>query len=147
MKIQRSIDINAPPEKVWPLLVDPEKILKWFTLLQKFEYTGEKHGGVGTTFYYEEKSSGQLLKLHYVVTEWMENKKIAFGVTSGSLKKDDQVWSIEPTSSGSKFTMFEDLEMPMGVFGKIIGALFGGVMIGKNMEKILVNLKKMAEVK
>jgi hypothetical protein len=61
------------------------------------------------------------------------------------LKKDDQVWSIEATPTGSKFTMFEDLEMPMGVLGKIIGATFGGSMIGKNMEKILANLKRLVE--
>jgi uncharacterized protein YndB with AHSA1/START domain len=145
MKIQRSVDIKAPPEKIWPLLIDPEKILKWFTLLRKFEYTGDKRGGVGTTFYYEEKTGGQLLKLNFVVTEWIENKKLAFSVTSGSLKKDDQVWSIEATPSGSRFTAFEDLEMPMGIIGKIIGALLGGMMIGGNIDKILANLKKLAE--
>jgi len=145
MKVQRSIEIAAPPEKIWLFLIEPEKILKWFNLLQKFEYTGDKRSGVGTTFYYEEKSSGQLMKLNFVVTEWVENQKLAFGVTSGSLKKDDQVWSIEATPSGSRFTMFEDLEMPFGIIGKIIGALFGGMMIGKNIEKIIANLKRLAE--
>ena len=145
MKVQRSVEIAAPPEKVWPLLVEPDKILQWFTLLRKFEYTGDKRSGVDTTFYYEEKTSGQLLKIHFVVTEWVENQKLAFSVTSGSLKKDDQVWSIEAIPSGSRFTMFEDLEMPMGIIGKIIGALFGERMIGKNMEKILANLKRLAE--
>jgi hypothetical protein len=85
------------------------------------------------------------MKIHYKVTEWDENRKIAFGVTSGSLKKDDQVWNIEPTPAGSRFTMFEDLEMPMGILGKIIGALFGEMMIGGNIKKILANLKKSAE--
>ncbi len=146
MKIQRSVEIAAPPEKVWPFLIKPEKILKWFDLLRRFEYTSAKRSGVGTTFYYEEKSGGQLMKLNYKVTEWVENKKLAFGVTSGSLKKDDQVWSIEATPSGSKFTMFEDLEMPMGIIGKVIGATVGESMIGKNMEKILGNLKRLAEV-
>lgn len=145
MKVQRSVEIAAPPEKIWPFLIEPEKIVKWFNLLQKFEYTDDKRGGVGTTFYYEEKSGGRLMKLNYKVTEWTENKKLAFGITSGSLKKDDQIWSIEPTSSGSKFTMFEDVEMPMGIIGKIIGATVGGSMVGKNMEKILANLKTMAE--
>ena len=98
MKVQRSIDIKATPEKIWPFLVEPEKILKWFTHLQKFEYTGEKRNSIGTTFYYEEKSSGKLMKMNYKVTEWVKNKKIAFSVTSGSLKKDDQVWSIEATA-------------------------------------------------
>ena len=145
MKVQRSIEISAPPEKIWPFLTEPEKIMKWFDLLQKFEYTGNRRNSVGTTFYYEEKSSGGLMKLHYVVTGWVENEKLAFGVTSGSLKKDDQVWSIEALPSGSRFTMFEDLDFPYGIIGKIIGALFGGMMIGKNMEKILANLKKLVE--
>jgi hypothetical protein len=147
VKVQRSIEIKATPEKIWPFLVEPEKILKWFNLLQKFEYTGEKKSGVGTTFYYEEKSGGQLMKMNYKVTEWVVNKKIAFVVTSGSLKKDDQIWSIDPIPMprGSRFTMYEDLEMPMGIFGKVIGALFGEMMIGKNMEKILANLKRLAE--
>jgi uncharacterized protein YndB with AHSA1/START domain len=145
MKVQRSIEIAAPPEKIWPFLTEPEKIMKWFNLLRKFEYTGDKRSGPGTTFYYEEKSSGQLMKLNYMVTEWVDNKKLAFKVTSGSLKKDDQIWSIDTTPSGSRFTMYEELEMPMGILGKLIGALFGEMMIGKGMEKILANLKKLAE--
>lgn len=145
MKIQRSIEIAAPPEKIWPFLVEPERIVKWFTLLEKFEYTGDKHSGAGATFYYEERSFGKLNKLNYVVTEWVENEKFAFNMTSGNAKKDDQVWSIEATPSGSRFTAFEDLEMPMGIIGKIIGALLGGVMIGGNIDKILANLKKLAE--
>jgi uncharacterized protein YndB with AHSA1/START domain len=142
MKVQRSIEIKAPPEKIWPWLVEPDKIMKWFTLLKKFEYTGEKRSGPGTTFYYEEKSGGTLMKMNYKVTEWVENRKIAFGVTSGALKKDDQVWSVEPTPAGSRFTMFENLEM--GIFGKIV-APFIKMMVGKDMEKILGNLKKVAE--
>lgn len=119
--------------------------MQWFTMLRKFEYIGEQRRGEGTTFFYEEHSSGQCLKLNFIVTEWIENKKLAFKLTSGSLKKDEQVWSIEATSSGSRFTMFEDLEMPMGIFGKLIGALFGQMMIGGSMNKILDNLKKLAE--
>jgi uncharacterized protein YndB with AHSA1/START domain len=145
MKLQRSIEILAPPKAIWPLLTDPEKILKWFNLLRRFEYTGDRREGVGTTFYYEEKSGGQLMRLNYVVTDWSQNQKLAFRVTSGSLKKDDQIWSIDAIPSGSRFTMFEDLEMPLGIVGKIVGFLFGGMMIGRSMEKILANLKRMAE--
>jgi hypothetical protein len=147
MKVQRSIDIKAPPEKIWPWLTEPEKIMKWFTLLKKFEYTGEKHGGVGTTFYYEENSGGQHMKMNYIVTEWIDNRKIVFKVTSGSLKKDDQIWSLDPMPlpRGSRFTMYEDVEMPMGIIGKFIGALFGQMMIGGNMNRILGNLKRLAE--
>jgi carbon monoxide dehydrogenase subunit G len=53
MKLQRSIEIAASPEKIWPFLVEPEKIMKWFTFLKKFEYTSTQKSGAGTTFYYE----------------------------------------------------------------------------------------------
>jgi carbon monoxide dehydrogenase subunit G len=144
MKIQRSIDIKATPEKIWPFLVEPEKILKWFTHLQQFEYTGQQRNSIGTTFYYEEKSSGKLMKMNYKVTEWVKNKKIAFSVTSGSLKKDDQVWSIEAMQTGSRFTWFEDLDLGMGIFGNVIGP-FAKMMIGKSLQDMIAILKGLAE--
>ena len=143
MKIQRSVEIAAPPEKIWPFLVEPEKIMKWFTFLKKFEYTGGC-GGVGTKFYYEEKSGPQLMKLHYEVTEWVENERLAFKLTSGAPKKDDQVWALEATPSGSRFTVTEDFQMPLGILGKLMDFFLAG-MIGKGVEKILGNLKSVVE--
>jgi uncharacterized protein YndB with AHSA1/START domain len=145
MRVQRSIEIAAPPEKIWPFVVEPDKILKWFYLLQKFEYTNEQRSGVGTPFYYEEKSAGRLMKLNYRVTEWVENERLAFSMTSGPLKKNDQVWSIEATPSGSRFTLIEDIEMPWGIIGKIMEALFVGGIVGKHLDEMLANLKSLAE--
>jgi len=144
MRIQRSIEIAAPPDKIWPFLVEPDKIMQWFTLLKKFEYTGEQRSGVGTPFYYEEKSGPMLVKLNYKVTEWVENDKLAFVMTSGLPRKDDQVWSIEATPSGSRFNFTEDYEMPWGILGRMIVALIGG-MIVKGVQELLVNLKRVVE--
>jgi len=144
MKIQRSIEIAAPPEKIWPYLVEPERIMKWFTFLRKFEYTSKKCSGVGATFYYEEKSGPQLMKLHYKIIEWAENNKLSFVLASGSLKKDDQTWALEATPSGSRFTMTEEVEMPWGIIGKALDKMVGG-MIGNNIEKIIGNLKTLVE--
>jgi len=145
MRVQRSIEIAAPPEKIWPFVVEPDKILKWFYLLQKFEYTSEQRSGVGTPFYYEEKSAGRLMKLNYRVTEWVENERLAFSMTSGPLKKNDQIWSIEATPSGSRFMLIEDIEMPWGIIGKIMEALFVGSIVGKHLDEMLANLKSLAE--
>ena len=144
MRLQRSINIAATPEKVWPFLVEPEKIMKWFTLLRKFEYTGNKQSGVGAALHYEEKSGPQLMKLNYVVTEWVDNKRLVFVLTSGPLKKDDQIWSLEVIASGSRLIMTEDFEIARGVIGRILNSLLAG-MIGKNIEKILSNLKRLIE--
>jgi uncharacterized protein YndB with AHSA1/START domain len=144
MKIERSIETTAPPERVWPFLVTPEEILKWFTLLESFEYTSERRG-VGTTFHYDERSGGRLMKLDYRVTEWVENQRLAFTLVSGPMRKDDQVWSIEAIPTGSRVTLSEDIELSGGVFGKILLTLFVGRMIGKHLQDMLTNLRGLAE--
>ncbi|MBA7484542.1 hypothetical protein ES707_20070 [subsurface metagenome] len=145
MKVQKSIEIAATPEKIWPFLVEPERILKWYIPLQKFEYTSEQHGGAGAPFYFEEKVAGQLMKLNCVVTEWVENKKIAFSMTSGKgMKSYGERWTVEATPSGSRFTFMEQAELPYRIIDKLIGPL-AQRMSGAIVEKMLVKLKSLVE--
>ena len=147
MKVQRSIEIAAPPEKIWPFLVEPEKILKWCITFKKFEYTSEQRSGVGTPFYIEEKAGPMpLMKLNFTVTECVENEKLTFRMTSGSgVKGYEQSWTVEATPSGSRFTFMENFELPFGIIGKLIG-LVGQNTSNATVGKMLVKLKSLAEV-
>ena len=147
MRVQRSIEIAAPPKKIWPFLIEPENILKWCITFRKFEYAGEQRSGVDTPLYIEEKAAGPmpLMKLNFTVTEWMENERLAFSMTSGTgVKGYEQKWIVEPTPSGSRFTFTEDVELPFGIIGKLMG------LVGQNTSKatagkMLVILKGLAE--
>ena len=125
MRVQRSIEIAAPPGKIWPFLIEPEKILKWCITFRRFEYTGEQRSGVGTTLYIEEKAGPMpLMKLNFAVTEWAENERLAFRMTSGSgVKSYEQSWTIETIPSGSRFTFIENVELPFGIIGKLMDRL------------------------
>ena len=145
MKIQKSIEISVPPEKIWPFLVEPDKVLKWFLTFKKIEYTSDKHSGTGTTFYVEEKATGPLMKLNFMVTEWVENEKIAFKMTSGTgVKEYKQIWNLKPTKSGSTFIFFEEVVLPLGIIGKLVGTF---IKKGSeaHVEKMLNELKYLAE--
>lgn len=146
MRIQRSTEATAPPSRVWPLLVQPAAIRRWFTLLEDFEYTSDPPHGVGSTFHYEERSGGRLMKCDYRVTEWVENERFAFTLTSGPMRKDDQVWTVEATPPGSRITLEEDVELGGGIFGRMLLRLGVGRMIGRHLEEMLANLKNLAEV-
>ena len=145
MRVQRSIEIAAPPEKIWPFLAEPEKILKWYVPLQKFEYTGEQRGSVGAPFYFEEKAAGRLMKLNCVVTEWVENERFAFSMTSGNmLKSYEERWTMEATPSGSRFTFMEQGELPYGIIGRLMGPLAQRGSAA-TVEQMLAKLKSLAE--
>ena len=145
MRVERSIEIATPPEKIWPFLVEPEKILKWCITLRRFEYTSEQRSGVGTPFYFEEIAAGRLMKLNFAVTEWVEKERLAFSMTSGNfVKAYEQRWTLKATPSGSKFTFMEQVELPYGIIGRIMGLLdqrSSGAIVGK----MLAKLKSLAE--
>ena len=77
MQVQMAVDIKAPPEKVWPYLVEPDKAMQWYTMLKKFEYTSE-HTGPDSTFYWEEDVRGKTYSNHFRTTEWVENQVFAY---------------------------------------------------------------------
>jgi len=146
MRVESSIEIAASPEKVWPFLIEPEKVLKWCVTFQKFEYTGKQHSGVGTPLYIEEKVSPMpLMQLNFKVTEWVENERLAFSLTSGNLTKGyDQSWTVKALPSGSSFTFNEDFKMPFGVIGKLMGVV-GQSSSKAHVREMLSKLKGLVE--
>ncbi len=145
MEVRRSIEIGVPQERIWQFLVEPDKILKWCTTFKKFEYTTGQRTGVGMPFYVEEKAGGPLMKLNFAITEWAENQKLAFRMTSGNFVKGyEQAWAIEPIATGSRFTFREDVKLPYGVIGKLMG-IFARSSSEAHVKEMLVKLKALAE--
>jgi uncharacterized protein YndB with AHSA1/START domain len=146
VRIEKSIDIAASPEQIWPYLVVPEKFLQWWYTVQAYKPKEQVLRGVDSTFYIEEKCAGPLMKLNFKVTEWEENRKLSFEMTSGSgVKAYVQNWTIERQQTGCKFILMEEWEAPFGIFGKISEVFLRGKS-EKLMEEYLVKLKRLVDV-
>ena len=147
MKLLKSIVIKAPAEKIWPLLTEPENIIKWCLPVIKILRTDEKPDGLGTTFYFEERAVGQLMKLNFVVTEWVVNHSVTFKMTSGNLVKGyEQRYTLEATSAGLKVTCFEKAKLPFGILGKF-AEIFRRPVSEGHLERMLAALKALAEAR
>jgi len=146
MKLRRSIVIEATGEKIWPFLVDPEKIIKWCTPINVIRLTSQGRSGLGTTFYFEEKAVGRMMKLHFVVTEWILNRSVAFKMTSGNVVRSyEQRYTIEAIPFGSRCTCFEEVTLPYGIFGKF-AELSRRFTSNGLLDRMLLNLKNVVEV-
>ncbi len=63
-----------------------------------------------------------LMKLHFVMSEWVENRALSLHMVSGTgVTGYDQSGAVEPLRAGSRFTFEEHLELPYGVLGSLIG--------------------------
>ena len=66
-------------------------------------------------------------------------------MTSGSgVKGYEQRWAIEATPSGSTFTFMEEVELPFGIIGKLMGAV-GQRSSEAHVKEMLAKLKSLAE--
>ena len=147
MKIQRSIEIATPADKIWPFLIEPASVMKWCRNVERIIiHTSERNYGLGGTFYLEERAVGRLLKLHFVVTEFEVNRSFAFKMISGDLVKGyEQKYTLEPHPLGTSLTCFEHVTLPLGIMGKAAGFLRKPISEAR-VNRMLVNLKSMGEV-
>lgn len=147
MEINRSIEIKAAPEKIWPFLVEPEKIVQWCFTLQSFEYTSHIPYGPGTSFKYREQGRLHSVELSCVITEWIENKKISFEMTGGkNFKGYNETWLIEPLSSRSRFSFIQQSHLPFGILGKIMEPVSRRRALA-TVDEMLARLKRLVEEK
>jgi uncharacterized protein YndB with AHSA1/START domain len=145
MHVRQSVEIAAPPEKIWPLLVEPDNVLKWYPTLRRFEYEDAGQRGPGARVYAEEKASGMLMKLHFVVTDWVEDRMVSLHMVSGTgVKGYDQSWRVEPVPTGSRFTFEEHVELPYGVLGSLLGRV-GQRSSEGHVREMLAKMKVLAE--
>jgi uncharacterized protein YndB with AHSA1/START domain len=145
MQVHRSVEIAAPPERIWPLLVEPDNVLKWYPTLRRFQYEDAEKRGLGARVYAEEKASGMLMKLHFEISDWVENRALSLHMTSGTgVKGYDQRWTVEPLPAGSSFTFEEHVELPYGVLGRLLGKV-GQRSSEGHVREMLAKLKALAE--
>ena len=145
MEVHQSIEVAAPPERIWPLLVEPDNVLKWYPTLRRFQYEDAGQRGPGARVYAEEKASGMLMKLHFVISDWVENRALSLHMTSGTgVKGYDQRWTVEPLPAGSRFTFEEHVRLPYGVLGRLIGKV-GQRNSEGHVREMLAKLKALAE--
>jgi len=145
--MEKTIEINASPEKVWELLAwdrVPEWEEGYRKNLKSMEYTSkvstlEDKYRVGTTAHVTLKRGESDLE----ITESIQNEKITFQSKGGGLNAIIK-YLLEPVEGGTKFTYRVDYEIPMGILGRALSRMFKGSGV-RDVEKSLANLKNIVE--
>ena len=150
-RIEKSIEIKAPPEKVWEMLA-LDRLSEWEEGykedLKSIKYTSEMNSPedkyrIGLSAHLVIKGEGEM---NLEITESLENEKIAYHLAGGSFTKDMVlIFILNPLEEGTKFTYGVNYEVSWGVFGRFLDKLFAQREVKKGIEKALENLKSILE--
>ena len=141
-KVERSILIHAPGEKIDEITSDGSRLPEWYAGVEHAEpdEVFPNSGGKLVTTY---KSGGAKFELTQTVTERVEGESATYqmeGMITGTNK-----WVFSPQGDGILVTATFEYEMAGGVLGKVADKLVVEKMNTENLEKSLENLKKLAE--
>ena len=144
-RIEKSVEIRAPPEKVWEMLA-LDRWPEWMDGWKDAEYTSEVHTPedkykVGATARFIDKHS----KLMMTITDSLENEKITYRSSYSFVHRIDLTYVLELVEKGTKLTYLVNYEMiDWGILGKIIFKLMM-MASRKEIERSLENLKSILE--
>jgi len=101
--------------------------------------------GIGTAYYVEEKVPGPLRKITFEATTWDENERLTLKMAFGQNVSSYEIrWKLTEVPSGATFHFVEDVGMPFGIIGKVLGKL-GQKTADKMVEGMLGKLKNLSE--
>lgn len=135
-KIEKTMEISAPIEKVFALCADVENYTKFMEGAKEIKKTGE------ATYHWKMEMAGRAVEFDTELVEAVENQKIAWKSVGDFVSKGS--WSFAPAAEGTTVGYVMDYEMP-----GLMGAIFDKLKVSKEMEKgmnqSLQNLKKTLE--
>lgn len=158
-RIEKSIEIKAPPEKVWEMLAF-DRLPEWdegWEFGERVEYTSEVHTPkdkyrVGATAQGIPKKPGDVC-CNFEITESLEHEKITYRAwekTMFGILSMLTTYTLEPVGTDTKFTYelesdWSTAKFPFGIFGEFLEKLFARRWAEKMGWKVLENLKSIVE--
>ena len=144
VRIEKSAEIKAPPEKVWEMLA-LDRWTEWMDVaeVESAKYTSEVRAPedkykVGASAHMVEKRWEYELN----VTESLKNEKLT--VRSKGKYTYTMTYLLKPIEEGTKLMFSGDFVMQGGILGKALYKLLSGAA-EKQVERALEKLKSIAE--
>jgi uncharacterized membrane protein len=144
-RIEKSIEIKAPPEKVWELLA-LDRLPEWNEEYGNVKYTSELRNPedkyrVGASSHTNIKGAGAI---NFKITESLKNEKMTFRMIGKRANNTVVTYVLKSIDEGTQFAYVMTYQLPWGSLGKFIGKIGQG-MLEKEAEKSLEKLKSILE--
>jgi uncharacterized protein YndB with AHSA1/START domain len=147
-KLEREIDIAAPRERVYEVLLDPDCLGEWVTIQEELEEAPEGRDlEPGDTLRQRMKVAGQRFKLSWTVVEANRPARVVWEGHGPMGSKAKAVYELaENGDGGTRFSYMNQYDLPGGPAGRLAGRAIVKAS-GGEADKSLERLKALVEGK
>ena len=141
--IFKSVDIDAPPERVFALVGDATKQSEWAIFIKDAELLSGDGKSPGSTYRWSFKVGPRSQPLEVVVAAYNENEALVRRV-SGELQMEDRLL-LAPVDGGTRVEWTIYYKPPFGPLGALLDLIFINRVFQNDVETSLERLKQQIE--
>jgi uncharacterized membrane protein len=142
-RLDNSIDIKAPRDKVFEYISDVETHPEWVKWAKEAEVTSQDRTGIGTTDVMVMQVGPKKETVEAIVTEYKEGQLFTRRHTRGMAMTDRK--ALVSLGDTTKFAWSIEYTPPMGAMGKLLDLVFMTTLFNQLMEDSLTILKERLE--
>jgi uncharacterized protein YndB with AHSA1/START domain len=144
--VSTAIEIEAPPERVWEVVLDPRRLGDWVTIHRKLGDDTPARLRRGSTFEQTLNLRGAHLHVEWTVAELEPPLRAAWHGRGPAHSHASIVYELAPTpGGGTRFTYTNEFKPPGGPLGAVAGRMLVGGLSHREAQRSLERLKALLE--
>jgi len=144
MRLERQVHLDAPPEEVYELVMDPRRLEDWVSIHQSLAEAPDGLLTEGDKIRQTLKLAGRPFEVRWTVTKNDRPKHVVWkgegpvGSTAGI------EYGFEEDGEGTRFRYVNEYDLPGGMLGRFAGRFVAGSRIpDRELDRSLEKLKKL----
>lgn len=144
-RVTASIDIAAPPERVWEVAMDPERLGEWVTIHRATEDASDRPLRDGSTVRQKLCLRGVNFHVRWKVEEAHAPELAVWEGRGPARSKAHTVYRLSPADGGTRFDYENEFNPPLGPLGAAASRALVGGLPQREANATLQRLKALIE--
>jgi uncharacterized protein YndB with AHSA1/START domain len=145
--VRASIQIDAPPEKVWETVMDPARLGEWVTIHRKVSTDAKVPLKAGDKLDQTLHVRGVNFKVHWTVKEADAPNRAVWEGHGPARSKARTVYEVHANGDGTRFEYQNQFHAPMGPLGSAASQVMMGDVPQREANATLQRLKELLETR
>ncbi len=144
MKVERTVEIAAPPERLYEVVMDPARLEDWVTIHHHLEDAPDGRLRKGSKLTQCLRLAGKKFKVRWTVVENDPCTRVVWEGHGPVASHARVVYEFKGNGDGTTFSYLNEYDLPGGALGRIAGRAVSRVT-QKELEGSLQRLRSLVE--
>ena len=144
-EVRETIEIGAPVQKVWDLIMDPNRLGEWVSTHQSVDNVPDGGLEQGSTFDQRMKLAGKGFDVTWTVVACDAPNRAEWRGEGPAGSTASVTYELSESNGGTRFDYANGFELPGGALGRVAGRVAGDRAARAQARKTLARLKDLLE--